>query len=84
MEELNTFRQLGSRLQGHPARKAMPGIVETSTGPLGQGFSVANGIALSMKKRKSDGQVYCIVGDGEMQEGQIWEALLTGRSLSFE
>ena len=77
MEELNTFRQLGTRLQGHPARRSLPGIVETSTGPLGQGLSVANGIALSMKKRKSRGQVYCVVGDGEMQEGQIWEALLT-------
>lgn len=77
LAELSTFRKLGSRLQGHPARKSMPDIIETSTGPLGQGFSVANGIALSMKARQSQGKVYCILGDGEMQEGQVWEALLT-------
>ena len=77
LAELQTFRRLGSRLQGHPARKYMPEIIETSTGPLGQGFSVANGIAISMKARQSQGKVYCILGDGEMQEGQVWEALLT-------
>lgn len=77
LAELQTFRRLGSRLQGHPARKYMPEVIETSTGPLGQGFSVANGIALSMKARHSQGKVYCILGDGEMQEGQVWEALLT-------
>ncbi|NQT58484.1 MAG: transketolase [Bacteroidetes bacterium] len=77
IEELSTFRKLGSRLQGHPARKAMPELVETSTGPLGQGFSVANGIALSLKLRKSKGNVYCILGDGELQEGQVWEAFMT-------
>ena len=77
LAEVNTFRKLGSRLQGHPARIYMPDIIETSTGPLGQGFSVANGIALSMKARHSQGKVYCILGDGEMQEGQVWEALLT-------
>lgn len=77
LAELNTFRKLGSRLQGHPARKTMPDLIETSTGPLGQGFSVANGIALAMKARNSQGKVYCILGDGEMQEGQVWEALLT-------
>ena len=77
LTELNSFRTLGSRLQGHPARKFMPELIETSTGPLGQGFSVANGIALSMKARQSQGKVYCILGDGEMQEGQVWEALLT-------
>ncbi len=77
LAELKSFRKLGSRLQGHPARKWMPELIETSTGPLGQGFSVANGIALSMKARHSQGKVYCILGDGEMQEGQVWEALLT-------
>ena len=77
LAELKDFRKLGSRLQGHPARRSMPELVETSTGPLGQGFSVANGIALSMKARRSEGKVYCILGDGEMQEGQVWEALLT-------
>ena len=77
LEELGTFRKMGTRLQGHPARKTMPELIETSTGPLGQGFSVANGIALSMKLRKSKGQVYCILGDGEIEEGQVWEAFMT-------
>ncbi len=77
LDELASFRRMGSVLQGHPARKALPGLVETSTGPLGQGFSVANGIALSMKIRKSTGRVYCVLGDGELQEGQVWEAMMT-------
>lgn len=76
-DELATFRRAGSRLQGHPARVHLPEIVETSTGPLGQGLSVANGIALSKRLVGAGGRVYCIVGDGEMQEGQVWEALLT-------
>jgi transketolase len=75
--ELATFRRLDSRLQGHPARVKLPGLVETSSGPLGQGFSVANGIALANRLDKSKGRVYCLVGDGEMQEGQVWEALMT-------
>ncbi|MDC7245199.1 MAG: transketolase [Sphaerochaetaceae bacterium] len=77
LEELATFRKLGSRLQGHPSRCAMPKLVETSTGPLGQGFSVANGIALSLRLRKSPARVYCVLGDGELQEGQVWEAFMT-------
>lgn len=76
-EELNTFRRLNSRLQGHPARVKLPDLVETSSGPLGQGFSVANGIALALKLDGSRGRVYCLVGDGEMQEGQVWEAIMT-------
>ena len=76
-EELHTFRRLNSRLQGHPARVKLPDLVETSSGPLGQGFSVANGIALALKLDGSRGQVYCLVGDGEMQEGQVWEAIMT-------
>ncbi|PKL26266.1 MAG: transketolase [Spirochaetae bacterium HGW-Spirochaetae-2] len=77
LEELATHRRMGSRLQGHPARKAMPDYIETSTGPLGQGFPVANGIALSLRKRDSQGRVYVILGDGELQEGQVWEAFMT-------
>ncbi|WP_319561981.1 transketolase [Marispirochaeta sp.] len=77
LEQLGAFRRMGSPLQGHPARKMMPGIVETSTGPLGQGLSVANGIAMSMMLRKSKGTVFCIMGDGELQEGQVWEAVMT-------
>jgi transketolase len=77
LEELATHRKMGSRLQGHPARKSMPQFIETSSGPLGQGFPVANGIALSMKKRASNGRMYVILGDGELQEGQVWEAFMT-------
>jgi transketolase len=77
--ELATFRKLGSRLQGHPARIDLPDLVATSTGPLGQGFSVANGLALAAKIDGRPGQVFCLVGDGEMQEGQVWEALMTAR-----
>jgi len=75
-EELLTFRRLGSRLQGHPSRVDLPGI-ETSAGPLGQGLSVANGMALGLRLRRSSARVYCLVGDGEIQEGQIWEAAMT-------
>lgn len=77
LEELASFRKMGSRLQGHPSRVSLSPYVETSTGPLGQGFSVANGIALSIKQRASEARVYCILGDGEMQEGQVWEAFMT-------
>jgi len=76
-EELNTFRRLDSRLQGHPARVKLPDLVETSSGPLGQGFSVANGIALALKLDGSRGCIFCLVGDGEMQEGQVWEGIMT-------
>jgi transketolase len=75
--ELNGFRRLGSRLQGHPSRKHLPEWVETSTGPLGQGASVANGIALGLRLSGSDAKVYTLVGDGEMQEGLVWESLMT-------
>lgn len=74
-EELKTFRKLGSRLQGH-VHIGVPGV-ELSTGSLGQGLSVANGIALGAKIRKADFKVYCLLGDGEIQEGQVWEAAMT-------
>jgi len=74
--ELLTFRKLGSRLQGHPSRLDLPGV-EASGGPLGQGLSVANGIALGLRVRGVPARVYCLVGDGELQEGQIWEAAMT-------
>jgi len=77
LEELAGFRKLGTRLQGHPARKSLSEFVETSSGPLGQGFSVANGIALSQRLKGNETRVYCIIGDGESQEGQVWEAALT-------
>jgi len=69
VEELGTFMKIDSRLPGHPERGSVPGI-EVSAGPLGQGVSVAVGIALADRERK----VYCIISDGELQEGQVWEA----------
>lgn len=75
--ELCTLRKLGSRLQGHPDSKYLPGV-EISTGSLGQGLSVACGIALSQKLDKVGNRVYAVLGDGELQEGQIWEAAMTG------
>lgn len=73
---LGTLRQYGSILQGHPDMKKVPGV-EISTGSLGQGLSVANGMALSAKISKEDYRTYVIMGDGELQEGQIWEAAMT-------
>jgi len=74
-EMLSTLRRLDSPLQGHPDRLRLPGI-EASTGSLGQGLSMALGMALAGKLDKKDFQVWCILGDGEMQEGQVWEALM--------
>lgn len=76
-EELNTLRKLGSRLQGHPALDhKLPGI-EASSGSLGQGLSVAVGMALADKLDKNDRKVFCVMGDGELQEGSIWEAAMS-------
>jgi transketolase len=75
-ESLMTLRKTGSPLQGHPDRVRMP-IVEASTGSLGQGLSVAQGMALAMKMDKKPSRIFCLVGDGEIQEGQIWEAALS-------
>ena len=74
--ELCTLRKLGSRLQGHPDSKYVPGV-EISTGSLGQGLSVANGIALAHKLDKTSNRVDALLGDGELQEGQVWEAAMT-------
>ena len=76
IKELNTLRKLGSRLQGHPERTKLPGV-EASTGPLGQGLSFANGVAIAGKLEKQHYKVYCMLGDGEVQEGMIWEAAMT-------
>ncbi len=81
LEELVTLRKFGSRLQGHPHRTALPGI-ETSSGPLGSGLSQAIGMALAERidNPYSSKYVYCITGDGELNEGQVWEAaLLAGK-----
>ncbi len=75
-EELLTLRKLGSRLQGHPDMCKLPGL-EASTGSLGQGLSLASGIALAMKMDGKSNRVFCIMGDGELDEGQIWEAAMT-------
>lgn len=72
--ELRTLRQLGSRLEGHP-HTVCPGV-ETPTGSLGQGFSVACGLALGLKKAGSPARVYCLLGDGELNEGIVWEAAM--------
>lgn len=74
-KELLTLRKLGSRLQGHP-QLGLPGL-EISSGSLGQGLSVANGMAMALKMDKKGSRVYCIIGDGEANEGQIWEAAMT-------
>lgn len=76
-KELSTLRQLNSRLQGHPHRGALPGL-ETTSGPLGEGISQAIGIALSAKLDNKDYKVYTITGDGEHDEGNIWEAIMMG------
>jgi transketolase len=76
VEELSTFRKLNSRLQGHPTtHEGLPGV-RIASGSLGQGLSVAIGTALSKKINKDDKTVYTLHGDGELQEGQIWEALM--------
>ena len=75
-EELLTLRKQGSRLQGHPGRDHhLPGL-ELSAGSLGQGLSVAVGMALSMKMDRLVNRIYCLCGDGELQEGSIWEAAM--------
>src|SRR4030043_318353 len=75
-ELLKTLRKLGSPLQGHPSSKTLPGV-EISTGSLGQGLSIANGIAMGLKLDVLSSRVYCLLGDGEIQEGQVWEAAMT-------
>jgi transketolase len=73
---LKTLRKLGSPLQGHPCSRVLPGV-EISTGSLGQGLSVSNGIAIGLKMDNLSSRVYCLLGDGETQEGQVWEAAMT-------
>lgn len=75
VEELKTLRKIGSRLQGHPSMKCLPGI-DMSTGSLGQGISTAVGMALGAKIDNKTNRVYTILGDGELEEGQVWEATM--------
>ena len=75
-EWLTTLRKIDSPLQGHPDRKKVPGV-DMSTGSLGQGISAAAGMACFAKKENKDFRVYCIIGDGEAQEGEVWEAMMS-------
>ena len=75
VEELKTLRKVGSRLQGHPSMRCLPGV-DISTGSLGQGISAACGMALGSKLQGDKFRVYTILGDGEIEEGQVWEALM--------
>ena len=74
-DELTTLRRIGSRLQGHPNMNLIPGV-DMSTGSLGQGVSAAAGMALAAKRQGKDLRVYALLGDGETQEGEVWEALM--------
>ncbi|OGS05581.1 MAG: transketolase [Elusimicrobia bacterium RIFCSPLOWO2_12_FULL_59_9] len=82
-EELASLRKIGSRLQGHPDRLRLPGI-EVSTGSLGQGLSMAIGMALAAKLDGASWRTYCILGDGEIQEGQIWEAAMAAPKFNLD
>lgn len=81
-EELETLRQLGSRLQGHPTPHA-PGV-EVSTGALGQGLSFSNGLALAARLKGASWRVYTLMGDGELHEGQVWEAAMTASKYKLD
>jgi transketolase len=75
-EELMTLRRYPTRLQGHPERGCVPGV-EIAAGSLGQGLSMANGVALADRLDRRRRRIYCLMGDGEIQEGQVWEAAMT-------
>lgn len=75
VDELESLRKLGSRLQGHPDSNKLPGV-EVSTGSLGQGLSIAAGLALGLAQEGGDRRVFALLGDGELQEGQVWEAAM--------
>lgn len=83
VEELQTFRKIDSRLQGHPDMKKVPGV-DMTTGSLGQGLSAAVGIAIAGKMDKKNYRVYCILGDGEIEEGQIWEAAMSANKYKLD
>ena len=83
VEDLKTFRNINSYLQGHPDKNKVPGV-DMTTGSLGQGLSVANGMAIAGKLDKKDYRVYCILGDGEIEEGQIWEAAMASNKYKLD
>jgi transketolase len=82
-EELARVKVLGGMLQGHPDLKTTPGI-EANTGSLGQGLSIACGIAAALRLDRRDCKVYCVIGDGELAEGQIWEAAMAASAFKLE
>lgn len=82
-EELKSLRKLGSNLQGHPDMKHLPGI-DMTTGSLGQGISSSCGMALACKLNKQNNRVYCLLGDGELQEGEVWEASMTAAHYNLD
>lgn len=83
VEDLRTFRKIDSYLQGHPDKNKVPGV-DMTTGSLGQGLSVANGMAIAGKMNGKNYRVYCILGDGEIEEGQIWEAAMTSNKYKLD
>lgn len=82
-EELETFRKIEGKLQGHPDMNKVPGV-DMSTGSLGQGLSCANGMALAGKLDNKNYRVYCILGDGEIEEGQVWEAAMASAKYKLD
>lgn len=83
VEDLKTFRNINSYLQGHPDMNKVPGV-DMTTGSLGQGLSSAVGMAIAGKMDKKDYRVYCILGDGEIEEGQIWEAAMSAKKYHLD
>ena len=83
IEDLKTFRKIDSYLQGHPDMNKVPGV-DMTTGSLGQGLSSAVGMAIAGKMDKKDYRVYCILGDGEIEEGQIWEAAMSAKKYKLD
>ncbi len=83
VEYLKTLRKIDSKLQGHPDMRKVPGV-DMSTGSLGQGIAAASGMALYAKKMNRDYRVYCIIGDGESQEGELWEAMMSAAHFGLD
>lgn len=83
VKDLKTFRNINSYLQGHPDKNKVPGV-DMTTGSLGQGLSAANGMAIAGKMDKKEYRVYCILGDGELEEGQVWEAVMAAKQYHLD
>ena len=83
VKDLKGFRNINSYLQGHPDKNKVPGV-DMTTGSLGQGLSAANGMAIAGKVDKKDYRVYCVLGDGEIEEGQIWEAAMAASQYQLD